>query len=231
MIKFPKATELNKRIKGIRERAGLTQKDFSAKIGISRSFLSEIEGGKVKPSIETLIGIVLNFQIDTHWLLAGDIKNIDELSVAEPASEYGRISNRQSPYPVLPILKDHVVAGPPRRISVGDIAEYIPSLGFLTQRKVYCFYVKDDAMMPMMQPGSLVGVASFAGPHKKLEGKLVALWRRDGLTVRRFRIDSKHMILEPENKSYPVLYVEKSNKSVLYSVDWWWQNQKIIQDH
>lgn len=229
MIKFSKTTEINKRIKRVREQAGLTQKDFSGRIGISRSFLSEIEGGKVKPSIEALVGIVLNFQIDTHWLLAGDIENIDEPAVAEPSSAYGRIPNRQTAYPVLPILKEEVAAGPPRRISTGDIEEYIPSWGFLTQKKVYCFYLRDDAMMPVLQPGSLIGIASLRGQQRRLEGKLVAVWRKEGLTVRRFRIDPKHIILEPENKSYPVLYMEKSNKAVLFPVDWWWQNQKIAQ--
>ena len=228
MIKFSKATEINRRIKRVREQAGLTQKDFSAKIGISRSFLSEIEGGKVKPSIETLVGIVMNFQIDTHWLLAGDVGNTNEAAVAEPSLTYGQIPDRQAAYPVLPILKDDIAAGPPRRISSDDIAEYIPSLGFLTQRKVTCFYLKDDAMVPILQPGSLVGAAPFSGQQKKLEGKLVAVWRKDGLMVRRFRIDPKHIILEPENKSYPVLYMEKSNKTILYSIDWWWQNQKTV---
>src|SRR5581483_1251463 len=226
MIKFSKATEINKRIKRVREQEGLTQKDFSSRIGISRSFLSEIEGGKVKPSIEALVGIVLNFQIDTHWLLAGDIERVNEPAVAEARSEYGGIPSRQTVHPVLPIIKDEVAAGPPRPLSDGDVAEYLPSWGFLTSKKVYCFYLRDDAMSPIVEPGSLIGAAPFSGQQKKLEGKLVAVWRKEGLTVRRFRIDSKHIILESENKSYPVLYLEKSSKPALFSVDWWWQNQK-----
>lgn len=229
MEKFSKATEINNRIKRIREQEGLTQKDFSSKIGISRSFLSEIEGGKVKPSVDALIGIVLNFQIDTHWLLAGEFEQLNASAVAEAASKYGDIPNRQTAHPVLPILKDQVAAGPPRTISAGDIAEYIPSWGFLTQKKVYCFYLRDGAMAPILQPGSLIGAAPFSGQQKKLEGKLVAVWRKEGLTVRRFRVDSKHIILESENKSYPVLYLEKSGKQALFSVDWWWQNQKSAQ--
>jgi transcriptional regulator with XRE-family HTH domain len=229
MIKFSKATGINNRIKRIREQEGLTQKDFSARIGISRSFLSEIEGGKVKPSIEALVGIVLNFQIDTHWLLAGDIEPINEPAVAEAPSGYGGIPTRETVHPVLPILKADVAAGPPRPLSTEDIAEYLPSWGFLTQKKVYCFYLRDDAMSPILPSGSLIGAAPFSGPHKKLEGKLVVVWRKEGLTVRRFRIDPKHIILEAENKSYPVLYLEKSSKLNFFSVDWWWQNQKIAQ--
>lgn len=229
MRKFHKATDINKRIQKIREQAGLTQKDFSAKIGISRSFLSEIEGGKVKPSIEALIGIVLHFQIDAQWLLGGEIESAGEPTVAEPSSEYGRAVNRQAAYPVLPILKDQVVSGPPRRITADEIAEYIPSWGFLTQKKVYCFYLQDDAMAPVLQAGSLIGAAPFSGQQKKLEGKLIAVWRKEGLTVRRFRIDPKHIILEPENKFYPVLYMERSEKAPFFSIDWWWQNQKAPQ--
>lgn len=229
MIKFPKATEVNKKIKRIREQLGLTQKDFSERIGISRSFLSEIEGGKVKPSIEALIGIVLHFQIDAHWLLAGDIGNVGEPMVADPPSEYGH-SGKQIAYPLLPILKDQVAAGPHRRISAEEIEEFIPSWGFLTEKKVYCFYLKDESMAPLLHSGSLVGIAPFAGRQKGLEGKLVAVWKKEGLLVRRFRIDPKYIILESENKAYPVIYMERANKMALFSVEWWWQRQRILHE-
>ena len=45
--------------------------EFASKIGISRGFLSEILHGRSKPSVETLIGILNNYQVDPEWLFLG----------------------------------------------------------------------------------------------------------------------------------------------------------------
>ena len=49
-------------IKEKRERLGISQKELAEKVGISQSFLCDIEQGRSKPSIDTAIKIsqVLN---------------------------------------------------------------------------------------------------------------------------------------------------------------------------
>lgn len=227
MKKFAKATEINQRVKQIRERASLTQKAFAAQIGVSRSFLSEIEAGKVKPSVEALIGIVSRFHIDPHWLLIGTAKKRPaDFTAAEPSSEYASGMDRPGAYPTIPLLDDRTVSGPPHVISEGDIAAYLPVWGAIFQREMFCFYLRDDAMSPLLRQGALVGVIPISTPSKKWEGKQVALWpAKGGLTVRRFRIDQKYFIFEAENKNYPVFYLERSTRPVLFSVDWWWRSQ------
>lgn len=227
MKKFAKATEINRRVKQVRERIGLTQKDFAAKIGVSRSFLSEIEAGKVKPSVEALIGIVARFQIDPRWLLIGAAgERPADFIAAEPPPGYPAVMDRQSVYPTVPLLDDRVVSGPPHVISEGDIAAYLPVWGAIFQKEMFCFYLRDDAMSPLLRQGALVGAIPISTPSKKWEGKLVVLWpAKGGMTVRRFRIDQKYFIFEAENKNCPVFYLERSTRPVLFSVDWWWQSQ------
>ncbi len=66
--------ELALRIRSVRDKMGLTQKEFSEKIGVSRSYLSEVEGNKGKPSIEMIIGVVSAFpNIRSEWLLTGGV--------------------------------------------------------------------------------------------------------------------------------------------------------------
>lgn len=224
MKKIAKATEINKRIRQIREQAGLTQKDFASKIGISRSFLSEIESCQVKPSIEALIGIIGLFDIDSRWLIIGEEA---QESAAESFSEYGSGPKKNVSHPWVPLLAEEAAAGPPQPISETAIAEYIPVWQALGHKKEYCFYLRDDAMSPLLQRGALVCISPFSGALKKMDGKLIAVWRsKEGLTVRRLRMDHKHAILETENKGYPPFYLEKSASMVLFSVDWWWQSQK-----
>ena len=63
---------LGQRIKWVRISNKLTQKDFAEQIGVSRSYLSEVEGEKGKPSIEMIVGIANIFPgINSYWLLTG----------------------------------------------------------------------------------------------------------------------------------------------------------------
>lgn len=232
MRKFAKPTEINKRVKQVRERAGLPQKIFAEEIGISRSFLSEIEAGKVKPSIETLIGIVSRFQIDAQWLLVGGARERPESVAAESSSRYTTGEDRPGGSPMIPLLDDRVVSGPPHVLSEGDIAAYLPAWGPIVQKEMYCFYLQDDAMSPLFRKGALVAVTPISAASKKWEGKLVALWpAKGGLTVRRFRIDQKYFIFEAENKGFPIFYLERSTRPVLFAVEWWWQSQgNLLQE-
>ena len=54
-------------IKEKRERLGISQKELAEKVGISQSFLCDIEQGRSKPSIDTAIKI-------SQALNIGDIK-------------------------------------------------------------------------------------------------------------------------------------------------------------
>ncbi|WP_342418020.1 helix-turn-helix transcriptional regulator [Paenibacillus sp. FSL R10-2782] len=56
-------------MKSIRKLNKLNQTDFSSTIGISQGTLSELEKDKYKPSLETIISLKLNFDVDLDWLL------------------------------------------------------------------------------------------------------------------------------------------------------------------
>lgn len=60
------------RIKYIRLRFNETQQKFSDKICIARSNLSQIENGVYEPSYNVLKNIVMNYDIDSCWLLTGE---------------------------------------------------------------------------------------------------------------------------------------------------------------
>ena len=62
--------DIGKKIKELRKSKNLTQEEFSEQIGISRSYLSDIENNRKSPSVETLdklaerskCFLVINFQ-------------------------------------------------------------------------------------------------------------------------------------------------------------------------
>jgi transcriptional regulator with XRE-family HTH domain len=58
---------LGNRIKNVRKMNN--QVEFAKIIGVSQGTLSELEQGKYKPSIETIILIYKQFKVDLEWLL------------------------------------------------------------------------------------------------------------------------------------------------------------------
>lgn len=225
MRKFAIATDINNRIKEVRQRFGLTQKEFSEEIGISRSYLSEIEASKAKPSIETLTGILLHYEVDSRWLLIGEMAGEASAEwAAEDPAPYKAARKGQSG---IPLLDSKTIAGPPRPIGSKDIVGYVPlPEEFPSIKRAYCFYARDDGMAPLLPQGALIGVSPLSGSLKKGNEKIIAAWLSEGgLTVRRLRFDKKYLILEPENRNYSPLYIERSAQITLFYVDWWRQRQ------
>ena len=56
-------TSLARRIRGLRERKGLTQEDFASRCGISVSFASLLERGERSPSYETLVEVAQALEV------------------------------------------------------------------------------------------------------------------------------------------------------------------------
>lgn len=65
--------EIATRIREVRAITGKTQVDFARIIGVSRSYLSEVEARKAKPSVEMIVGVLTNFPeiASPYWFLLG----------------------------------------------------------------------------------------------------------------------------------------------------------------
>ena len=62
---------LGERIKEVRKSKGLTQMQFSGKIGLSRNYVARIEIGERLPSDRTIKDICREFGVDELWLRTG----------------------------------------------------------------------------------------------------------------------------------------------------------------
>ncbi len=67
--------KIGERIKFIRKEAGLTQKEFGAKIGIKGNTITGYEKGTRKPSNAVIRIICLVFNVDQTWLRTGEGNN------------------------------------------------------------------------------------------------------------------------------------------------------------
>jgi transcriptional regulator with XRE-family HTH domain len=67
---------LGKKVKRLREQAGLNQSELAQQIGLSdqsKGFISEIESGKKIPRAEWVLRLALFFHVSTDYLLRDDL--------------------------------------------------------------------------------------------------------------------------------------------------------------
>lgn len=85
-------SEIGNRIR--RTRGEETQKEFAKKLIFSSSYLSEVESGKTKPSLELLLKISQITNYSLHWLLTGQgplFIEATESMVREDSASYGAL--------------------------------------------------------------------------------------------------------------------------------------------
>jgi len=83
-------TEIGNRIR--RTRGESTQTEFAKNLVFSSSYLSEVESGKTKPSLELLLKISQITNYNLHWLLTGEgpmLVEATESMVREGSAFYG----------------------------------------------------------------------------------------------------------------------------------------------
>ncbi|MGG4449486.1 helix-turn-helix domain-containing protein [Brevibacillus porteri] len=82
---------LGERIREIRKKNQMNQIESSNQIGVSQGTLSELEQNKYNPSLETILAIIKEFNVNATWLLFGDVASEDGLE--EMARELNELEN------------------------------------------------------------------------------------------------------------------------------------------
>ncbi|MDD3238238.1 MAG: helix-turn-helix transcriptional regulator [Candidatus Gastranaerophilales bacterium] len=64
-------SEINERLKSIRNQKNLTQADFGKNIGVSKQAVSNVENNLSNPSIELLSKLMMYYDVNLNWLICG----------------------------------------------------------------------------------------------------------------------------------------------------------------
>jgi len=68
-----KFSDISARIKQVRKDNGLNQTALAELVGVSRSYLSEVESGKIKVNVNILVGVAKHLpDVDMRWVLLGE---------------------------------------------------------------------------------------------------------------------------------------------------------------
>jgi len=64
--------EIGKRLATLRKELNLSQIDFAKQAGLSRSYITNVETGKLNPSYDFLYKVAIKYNISINWLLFGN---------------------------------------------------------------------------------------------------------------------------------------------------------------
>ncbi len=157
-------TLVSKNIKFLRKKSGLTQEQFSEKIGIKRSLLGAYEEGRADPRLNNLLNIAKEFNISVDVLISQNVADLQTSSI-DPKS-----NKPKSDFKVLAITTDDEgkenIELVPQKASAGYLngygdPEYLKDLPkfklpILPDNATYrAFEITGDSMLPL-EPGTIV---------------------------------------------------------------------------
>lgn len=195
--------ETGKRIRHVRGQD--PQKEFAKRLGYSPSYLSEVESGKTKPSLELLVRISQITNYSLHWLLTGEGPMFLELSesmVKEHVASYGELGDFTL-IPVVALESDRVIARKGIKVSAKEQYAFhrtwLQSKGNL--ENFVLFAVRGDSMDPTITDGDFVLIDR--SQKEVVVGNIYALRIENAVMVNRLQpMGDRRIKVMSDNKLY-----------------------------
>lgn len=178
---------VGERIRHIRKSKGMTQKFFSASLGIVQGFLCTVECGKKIPSDTLLIALRYLYDINPEWLDSGK----GEMYIEKPSPSilvHGRAA--------IPLLKM-----PPS--SLESLSASLPK-DFISISEIpadcFAFEYSGDFMSPTIRDGDIVIIRPGSQP---VSGEIILIVGQWGDSfLRRYRKRGDEVFCSADNSSY-----------------------------
>lgn len=206
---------INRNIKHLRKREGLTQAAFAEDLGIKRSLLGAYEEGRARPNLTVQLAITKRFGISLDQLVQVDLERfgLPDRKDAEPGVQAGNIrvlsiavDNKDREHIML--VGEKARAGYTAGYADPEFVADLPrlQLPFLPAGTYRAFEIAGDSMLPV-QPGSIV-VGEYVTDWSELQDgqTYILLTASDGVVYKRVfnQIrDKGNLVLQSDNPSYP----------------------------
>lgn len=179
----------------LRKRAGMSQKELSERIGVSRSAIGMYETGEREPDFETLEALADTFNVGLDVLL-GKSSATEEALYLEQIEGIRPITTKRFP------LLGTVACGEP--ILAEEHFEAYVEAGADIQAD-FCLRAKGDSMIgARIQDGDIVFIRQ---QESVADGEIAAVLIKNEATLKRVYFDREHELLQlfAENPSFPTL--------------------------
>lgn len=221
------------RILQILEASGLTQKEFSERVGISASMLSLVKSGDNKVSARLLEGVACAFpEVNRDWLLTGEGEMYGAKRVNAPirvASEDGSISYQidisKDMIPV-PYYEDVFASAGggfvPDAVHVVPIflnGEFVADMYGSRPNDLFMLPMIGDSMEPVLRSKENLLVESYKEEQKiSIDGIYVIRIDGDLMVKRIQKLPGGTVKVISENKSYETYTISPRDESVDFVV-------------
>lgn len=216
-------SEIGSRIKRTRDKN--TQKEFAKNLSFSTSYLSEVESGKTKPSLELLLKISQITNYSLHWLLTGEgplFIGATESMVKEDSAFYGVLDG----FTVIPNLALEDEAGMEvQGIEQGGAERYAFRRQWLRSKgkveDLVLIEARGDSMDPTIADGDVVLIDR--SKKQVVVGNMYALRTKNAVMVKRLQpIGAARIKVMSDNKLYDSyeINLESGDTEIIGQVIW-----------
>jgi phage repressor protein C with HTH and peptisase S24 domain len=222
-------TDINLRIKMIREQKSLTQQQFAEYLGMAQGFLSELERGRYKPRKPLLLAISYLYKINYEWLITGKGEKEEAekpLILREPEIKYNESSTTYDEFVYVPQMKSLISAGggliPDTMIEmkIAFRRDWIQRKG--NPENMSLIRATGDSMEPTLKPGDIVLIdhsRNDVDPH----GGIYAIAVDGQIMIKRLQIlyPSKKIKIISDNAKYESTEVDSDHLNINGKVIWY----------
>lgn len=175
------------------------QREFAKRLGFSTSYLSEVESGKTRPSLELLVAISQKTNKSIHWLLTGE----------GPAAVRGEeVREEQTPYGDDPYTTVLTLEGEQGRYAFRR--SWLAAKGDTSS--LCLLEVKGDSMEPTIADGDMVLVDRSR--RGVIGGAIYVLRSGEGIVVRRLQPIGRRLQAISDNKLYETYEIDPSDSDI-----------------
>ncbi|MFA7542857.1 MAG: XRE family transcriptional regulator [Candidatus Cloacimonadaceae bacterium] len=227
---------LSERLKELRQELGLKQIELAKDLNINPSAISQMENGRIKPSLEILLEFWQAYKVDLHWLLTGEgsmftngrqeqsqrthkswetLQKMLNNSLEEIAQ--AKMEMMDSTVMDIPVVGE-IAAGPPEESN-------LPTADTISIRKGHLkgnpgnfisLRVNGHSMEPSLHHDDIV-IIYQCSDWEKLSGKICAVRIDGAITLKMMSLDTntRTVVLLPINKEYaPILVNPDDHKDL-----------------
>jgi transcriptional regulator with XRE-family HTH domain len=208
---------INKNLKFLRTRQGLTQKQFADKLGLKQSAIGSYEEERATPPITCLLEISEMFKVSLDALTRQDLSKVSEKEWKTQHFSKGKdvlsITVDKDGNENVELVSQKASAGYLNGYQDPEFIAELPKvhLPVLSRSATYrAFEIKGDSMLPV-QPGSLIFGEYVENISSIKNGRLYILVTKDeGIVFKRvFNVeDEEKLLLMSDNRQYSPYTVE-----------------------
>lgn len=217
------------RLKSVRKKLRLSQSEFGEALKINASAISQMENDHIKPSLDTLIMLSKQFNVDLHWLITGKGKMFT-MGGDKPSGDTSRNLIKIKQFlseELMGLVKQkegalegesydlavmgEISAGPPveSHSSVLDVVSVRRSMINGVVDDYVCLRVNGHSMEPDIHHDDVV-IIRKSQEWDKLQGLICAVRLDGAVTLKRLTLDPRRrlIVLMSINEEYTPIVID-----------------------